>query len=145
MLSHGKPKHSQCNSCGSLDQGERGKGYQAKGGYWLVRIPRDNTYAPMTVKNGYVLEHRLVMAQHLGRCLVGKEIVHHLNGIKSDNRIENLVLTTRDQHIHLEEPYKKRIVALENRVRRLEFILQGQSVVNLMSTSCKKSKVMRVV
>jgi hypothetical protein len=47
---------------------------------------------PMARKNGYVLEHRLVMAQHLGRMLLDEEVVHHRNKNKQDNRIDNLEL-----------------------------------------------------
>ena len=50
-------------------------------------------------------EHRFVMEQHLGRKLTSLEIVHHLNGNKTDNHIANLIITNRADHMneHREE------------------------------------------
>jgi len=65
-------------------------------GYQLISLRPDDPLIDMTRGKGRsVLEHRLVMARHLGRPLTRDEFVHHRNGIRTDNRIENLELWTR--------------------------------------------------
>lgn len=57
-------------------------------GYLSLYLPKH----PMASARGYVLEHRVVMAEHVGRSLTSREYVHHVNEDKLDNRIENLEL-----------------------------------------------------
>lgn len=56
---------------------------------------------PYATKDDYVLEHRIVMENHLGRILTPEEVVHHIDGNKKNNVIENLELMDRLDHIFL--------------------------------------------
>jgi hypothetical protein len=67
----------------------RGKGYLDKKGYRVLN-KKGNPY--LTRKDNLIMEHVLVMSEFLGRRLEKGETVHHKNGIKDDNRIENLEL-----------------------------------------------------
>lgn len=68
-----------------------------KDGYVGIYSPNHPTFHKT---HKYVLEHRLVMEKHLGRYLTKEEVVHHRNGVKDDNRIENLeVFATNGEHL----------------------------------------------
>lgn len=70
-------------------------------GYRVIFLP-DHSKA-MTSKNwnGYVYEHIAVAEKSLGRIIKSSEVVHHLNGDKSDNRIANLLVLERGMHTKL--------------------------------------------
>lgn len=99
-LNGGIPVSIRCWKCGN--SGERSykwKGWSHQGGYILIHLLPNDFFYPMINNRGYVFEHRLIMAKHLGRNLQPWEWIHHRNGIKSDNRLENLELTTNSDHI----------------------------------------------
>jgi len=96
-LAHPGSKSGLCKSCvrrGSLSPNWKGGRTTNQDGYVRVAAPEDYKG---TVHNGYVHEHRMVMEQSLGRLLVRHETVHHKNGDRSDNRIENLELWSKSQ------------------------------------------------
>jgi hypothetical protein len=68
-------------------------------GYIQLVLDKNDPYVSMAEKmHKRVPEHRYIMACYLGRCLKKKELVHHINGNKTDNRIENLMIVTAKKH-----------------------------------------------
>jgi hypothetical protein len=87
------------NVSGANNPNFAGGKYVDDKGYVRILMPEH----PRNIR-GYVYEHRLLMEQYLGRQLQPWETVHHINEIKTDNRIENFFLCTHKEHsaIHME-------------------------------------------
>lgn len=98
-------------------------------GYFMVKVPPGDPWESMGGSLRLVPEHRLVMADHVGRALRSDEHVHHINHDRQDNRIENLELLTRMEHRRVHESERKaaqraavRIDVDEAELRRLHAV-----------------------
>lgn len=104
---------------GELTPNWKGGRAMTSNGYVLIASPdhphRDN--------RGYVREHRLVVEKQLGRYLDPRLEVHHLNGIKTDNSIENLKVMTFEEHLKLhQDQHVSKQVLKECAVCKKEFL-----------------------
>lgn len=72
-------------------------------GYARVRVTSDDEFESMRMHDGYVMEHRLVLARKLGRPLTRTETVHHIDGDKLNNHPDNLQLRQgkHGRHVHM--------------------------------------------
>ena len=129
-LRMGQPVKHFCMSCaaylrdkrlGSKNANWKGGRFENHQGYIAIRVYPDDFFYPMAQKTGYVLEHRLVVAKALGRCLQSWEIVHHKKGYaKDDNRYpETLQLVMEGQH--------NQITLIEGKIARLEDKVRKQA------------------
>lgn len=86
-LRSNKQKSCGCFSGNRVGNGRVGHDLKTKDGYILKYLPSHPAR-----KRNYVFEHRIVMESVIGRYLLKEETVHHKNGVKDDNRPENLEL-----------------------------------------------------
>lgn len=114
----------------------------SKGKYNYAVVPNH----PNAIRCGYVLEHRIVMENNLGRILLRTEIVHHKNDNKKDNRIENLEVKNNPEHVkmHMESigicmvelkcPECEKIFTKR---KGLSFLTKGRGKYNCCSPRCR--------
>ncbi|MDP2651183.1 MAG: hypothetical protein Q8O98_01180 [bacterium] len=144
---NGFPSHLRCLRCayklnppdfkGIKNPAWKGGRTKTEEGYIIVKLPLDDFFRPMCQKSGHILEHRLVVAKGLGRCLQSWEIVHHKKGYaKDDNRYpETLQLVTDDRH--------KQITILETKITRLEIKVEEQGkLIKLLQWQIKEQNKM---
>lgn len=77
---------------------------------WGKRSLSNSGYYRITVKGIRTFEHRFIMENYIGRKLTSKEIIHHINGIKTDNRIDNLMVISQSEHVKKYDAGRKRII-----------------------------------
>jgi len=80
-------------SCAYKGNRKYGTKYITTQGYVAIK-----THSERADSSGYGLEHRVLMEKQTGKFLSTNEQVHHINGIKTDNRIENLIVLTNAEH-----------------------------------------------
>lgn len=119
-------KGRQFIACREKHHAWKGDNYRTKNsyGYVLVRIPKDYPYHECYKRKGEILEHILIWEQEHNQELPRGWNIHHINGIKDDNRPENLIAIPGSKHTkkHISLTHKRiqHIQNLEARVTQLE-------------------------
>ncbi|WP_050636171.1 HNH endonuclease [Candidatus Stoquefichus sp. SB1] len=95
-----RSKNKQNENCNFWNGGRK----QIKKGYIMIL----DKLHPKADINGYVMEHRVIVEKSIGRYLKDDEVVHHINGIKNDNRIENLKIMKFGEHTRFHNIERKK-------------------------------------
>lgn len=101
----------------------KGGRFKSSQGYVSVMVealpPESLAMARAMTARQYILEHRIVAAMTARRPVLKSEIVHHKNGIKDDNRPENLEIVPRAAHSKEHREIERKVALLETEVDRL--------------------------
>jgi hypothetical protein len=134
QLKWGKPYYGTCNSCrkgmrGALNPRWKGGRHKDPSGYIAVYVEPSDFFHSMISRGNYVPEHRLVMAKRLNRCLLSWEVVHHKNGIRNDNRLENLeLLSANSRHNKILNKEIKRLRREVGQLQQRVTLLEAENV-----------------
>jgi len=96
-LRYGKPRSLRCRRCATYVRSWKGGHATDRDGYVFVYRPEH----PRANSHRYVKQSRLVLEEKLGRYLLPDCEPHHINGIKGDDRPENLIEMTHGEHARL--------------------------------------------
>lgn len=112
-------KRAKCavnkNKTGATSPAWKGGRFGDGKGYIMVYLSRGDFFYPMARGDGYVFEHRLVVAKALNRCLLPWEVVHHKEGYaKDDNRYPEALELLPNPHKH------DALTKMTNYIRKLE-------------------------
>ena len=123
---HKAPEFQRCLACSHIGMKNNWQGGRTYfDGYIMIHAP--SHYRANSRR--YVFEHILVWERVHNRQLPKGWVIHHLNGIRDDNRPENLKAMKNGEHTHLAEPFKKRIRALEMKIELLEKALEANQLI----------------
>ncbi len=166
QLKKGQPESLRCRSCAkkgmkghAMSEETRAKlnkanwkgGRIKRHGYILVKLYPDDFFYPMADKRGYVLEHRLVVAKQLGRCLQLWELVHHKDHIRNHNDVRNLQrvsdighkqITILEGKINAQE---KQIEEQRKQIRLLQWQVGQLNKLSVPSVPCAEVKILKGV
>lgn len=129
---------SFCDKCTRMNRlAKKIKRFKRSNGYVYVLAPDHPRLAKSVAKKhqGYIPEHILVMENHLGRYLEGDENIHHKNGIRHDNRIENLELWKTGQ------PAGHRVSDIINFAKYILERYSNPEILNWMELHLSKEKI----
>jgi len=127
---HGKPVTQHCHHCGSGNRASKySDGRYENSGYIYMQLKKDNFFYSMASHFGAIAEHRYLMAKHLNRCLLPWEVIHHKNGIKTDNRLENLQLLPGARYHIVDLIIKSRLRSALGEIKRLREKVREQETV----------------